>query len=118
MSLHKNILGGIAMGNFNIKGLTPKSVGGVLILLLALINAILQIFGYQPVQIGNDEIYEVVSTLFLIGASAYTTYNNFNVTPASQIAQELTDAIKNGEILIAEVDDLLEKVKESQKESE
>ena len=106
------------MGNFNIKGLTPKSVGGVLILLLALINAILQIFGYQPVQIGNDEIYEVVSTLFLIGASAYTTYNNFNVTPASQTAQELTDAIKNGEILIAEVDDLLEKVKESQKESE
>ena len=42
MSLHKNILGGIAMGNFNIKGLTPKSVGGVLILLLALIAAFIR----------------------------------------------------------------------------
>ena len=48
------------MKNFNIKGLTPQSVGGVFILFLALVNAILQIFGYQPVQIGNDEIYEII----------------------------------------------------------
>ena len=106
------------MKNFNIKGLTPQSVGGVFILLLALVNAILQIFGYKPVQIGNDEIYEIISTIFLIGASIYTTYKNFNVTTASQTAQELTNAIKNGEVLIAEVDDLLEKVKKSQEESE
>lgn len=106
------------MKNFNIKGLTPQSVGGVFILFLALVNVILQIFGYQPVQIGNDEIYEIISTIFLIGASIYTTYKNFNVTPASQTAQELTNAIKNGEVLIAEVDDLLEKVKKSQEESE
>ena len=98
------------MKNFNIKGLTPQSVGGVFILFLALVNAILQI--------GNDEIYEIISTIFLIGASIYTTYKNFNVTPASQTAQELTNAIKNGEVLIAEVDDLLEKVKKSQEESE
>ena len=106
------------MKNFNIKGLTPQSVGVVFILLLALVNAILQIFGYKPVQIGNDEIYEIISTIFLIGASIYTTYKNFNVTTASQTAQELTNAIKNGEVLIAEVDDLLEKVKKSQEESE
>ena len=49
------------MKNFNIKGLTPQSVGGVFILFLALVNAILQIFGYQPVQIGNDEIYEIIN---------------------------------------------------------
>ena len=29
------------MKNFNIKGLTPQSVGGVFILFLALVNAIL-----------------------------------------------------------------------------
>lgn len=40
-------------------------------------------------------------------------YKNRNVSTASQVAQNITDAIKNGELLIEDVNTLLEKCKES-----
>ena len=41
----------------------------------------------------------------------YNVYKNRNITVASQKAQQVTDAIKAGEILIEDVDELLDKVK-------
>lgn len=97
----------------NLKGITAEAVTGVLVLFVALINAILQMFGYNTLPIADDNISNIVSIVFLITTALYNTYKNRNVSTASQVAQNITDAIKNGELLIEDVNALLEKCKES-----
>ena len=101
------------MKKINIKGLTPSSITTVVVLIIALVNAVLQIFGINTIPITDDEVSEIVSIVFLIVTSLYSTYKNFNVTPASQVAQDITDAIKNGEIVADDIEEILKKIKES-----
>lgn len=100
------------MRKINLKGITSETVTGVLILLVALINAVLQMLGYNTLPIADDNISNIVSIVFLIITTLYNTYKNRNVSTASQVAQNITDAIKNGELLIEDVSTLLEKCKE------
>ena len=99
------------MKNINLKGVTAEAVTGVLVLLVALVNAALQMFGINTLPIENGEVSEIVSTVFLIATTLYNVYKNRNITAASQKAQQVTDAIKAGEILVEDVDTLLSKCK-------
>ena len=99
------------MKNINLKGVTAEAVTGVLVLLVALVNAVLQMFGINTLPIENGEVSEIVSTVFLIATTLYNVYKNRNITVASQKAQQITDAIKAGEILVEDVDTLLSKCK-------
>ena len=101
------------MKKINLKGITAEAVTGVFVLLVALINAVLQMFGYNTLPIADDNISNIVSIVFLIVTTLYNTYKNRNISTASQVAQNITDSIKNGEILIEDVNALLEKCKES-----
>lgn len=101
------------MNKMNLKGITAEAVTGVLVLFVALINTILQIFGYNTLPIADENISSIVSIIFLIITTLYNTYKNRNISTASQVAQNITDAIKNGELLIEDVNTLLEKCKES-----
>ena len=99
------------MKNINLKGVTAEAVTGVLVLLVALVNAVLQMFGINTLPIENGEISEIVSTVFLIITVLWNTYKNRNISTASQTAQQITDAIKNGEILVEDVNELINKCK-------
>lgn len=99
------------MSKINLKGMTKEALINVFILLLALVNAILQMLGLNILPIENKDLSEVISILFLIATTLYNTYKNRNVSTASQIAQQVTDSIKSGEIFIEEVEELLNKVK-------
>ena len=90
---------------------TAEGGTGVLVLLVALVNAVLQMFGINTLPIENGEVSEIVSTVFLIATTLYNVYKNRNITVASQKAQQVTDAIKAGEILVEDVDTLLSKCK-------
>ena len=102
--------GGIRMKNINLKGVNAETVTGVLILLVALVNAVLQMFGINTLPIANEDVSSIVSTIFLIVTTLYNVYKNRNISTASQVAQSVTDSIKSGELLIEEVDELLDKV--------
>lgn len=95
----------------NLKGVTKEALINVFILLLALSNAVLQMLGLNVLPIENKDLSEMISILFLIATTLYNTYKNRNVSTASQIAQQITDSIKSGEVLIEEVEALLGKVK-------
>lgn len=99
------------MSKINLKGITKEALINVFILLLALVNAVLQMLGLNVLPIENKDLSEIISILFLIATTLYNTYKNRNVSSASQIAQQVTDSIKNGELLIGEVEELLNKVK-------
>ena len=98
------------MKNINLKGINAETVTGVLILLVALVNAVLQMFGINTLPIANEDVSSIVSTIFLIVTTLYNVYKNSNISTASQVAQSVTDSIKSGELLIEEVDELLDKV--------
>lgn len=99
------------MNKINLKGITAETVTGILILLLALVNATLQMFGINTLPIENEEVTNIVSTVFLIATALWNTWKNRNITTASQIAQNITDSIKNGEVLADDIDELLKKIK-------
>lgn len=99
------------MNKINLKGVTSEAITNVLILVVALINAILQMSGVNTLPIENQEISAIVSGVFLVGTALWNTWKNRNVTEASQIAQQITDAIKNGELLAEDVQALISKIK-------
>lgn len=99
------------MKKINLKGVNAQSVTGVLVLVVALANAVLQMFGFDTLPITNDDVSTIVSSVFVILAAAYTTYKNLNVSPASQTAQRVTDMIKQGELLAEDVEEFLDKFK-------
>lgn len=103
------------MKKLNLKGVTAEAVTGIALLVLALINAVLQMFGMNVLPIQNDDISNIVSVIFLIVTAAWNTWKNRNFTKASQEAQALTDMIKNGEILIDQIEDVIQKFKEENK---
>lgn len=97
------------MKKINLKGVTAEAVTGILLLVLALANASLQMLGHNVLPIDNDSIANIVSIVFVIGTAIYNTWKNRNITKASQEAQAITDMIKNGEILIEQVEDVIAK---------
>lgn len=99
------------MKKLNLKGVNAKSVISIVVLIVALVNTILHMFGYNTLPISNDDIENIISSIFIIGASAYTTYKNLNVSTASQVAQEITNLIKKGELLVDDVDKFIDKFK-------
>ena len=106
------------MNKINLKGVSTEAVTGILILLLALVNAVLQMFGVETLPINNEEVSTIISTVFLIVTALYNTWKNRNITSASQTAQEITEAIKNGEILSDDIMFIIDKIKEQKKETE
>lgn len=101
----------IIMKKINLKGINKEAITGILILLFALVNATLQMFGINVIPIENEEITNIVSTVFLILTALYNTWKNRNLTTASQVAQTITDALKSGELLESEVRKVIEKTK-------
>lgn len=99
------------MKNINLRGITVEAVAGVLILLIALVNSVLQMLGINTLPIKNEEVTNIISMVFLIVTALYNTWKNRNISSASQIAQVITDAIKNGEILEEDVNELITKIK-------
>ena len=99
------------MKNINLKGINAETVTGVLILLVALVNVVLQMFGINTLPIESEEVSNIVSTVFLIVTAIWNTWKNRNITTISQEMQVLTDAVKNGEVLEEEIQALLSKIK-------
>lgn len=99
------------MNKVNLKGITAENVTGVFILLIALINAVLQMFGVKTLPIEDGEISNIISTIFLIITTLWNTWKNRNLTTISQEVQQIADALRSGELLENDVKELIAKIK-------
>ena len=99
------------MNKINLKGVTSEAITNVLLLVVALINAILQMLGINTLPIENKELSAIVSGVFLVGMALWNTWKNRNVTTVAQEVQQISDAVKNGELLIEDVQTLISKIK-------
>ncbi|MCI8408048.1 MAG: phage holin [Lachnospiraceae bacterium] len=97
------------MSKINLKGITSEAVTNMLILLIALVNTTLQMFHISVLPIADEDVTNIISTIFLIVTTLWNTWKNRNFTSASQIAQNITNAIKNGELLEQDVKKLIGK---------
>ncbi len=99
------------MKNINWKGVTSETIAGVAILSIALANAVLQIMGINALPIQDETITNIITTLSLIITTLWNTWKNRNISSAAQMAQNITDAIKRGEILEADIQTILYQLK-------
>lgn len=99
------------MNKINIKGITAENVTGILILFVALINAVIQMFGINTLPIEDGEVSNIVSTVFLIGTTLWNTWKNRNITKVSQEVQQIADAVRNGELLEKDMKELIRKIR-------
>lgn len=66
-----------------------------IILAVALINQILTVFGYSIIPISDEQITEVVSLIFTIGASLWAWWKNNSFTKEAIEADKVLDNLKH-----------------------
>ena len=99
------------MKKINLKGITAEAVINVALLVLALVNAVLQMLGINTLPIEDGDISAIISGIFVVVTALYNTYKNRNISSAAQVAQQVTDAIKSGEVLAEDIEAAIEKCK-------
>ena len=67
----------------------PETIARTIVLVIALINMILNIFGIAPIEIREDMIYHAVTALFVIGAAIWTWWKNNSFTKEAKTADEI-----------------------------
>lgn len=76
---------------------TAGTIARTIVLLLALANQVLAMCGKQVLNISDDDIYQVVSIVFTIGASAVAWWKNNSFTQEAIKADEVMTELKENE---------------------
>lgn len=66
----------------------------ILVLIVALINQVLVVFGLSPFPFTSAEIEAGLSTAFTVVAAIINTYKNNDITPEAQKGTKLTRELK------------------------
>lgn len=66
------------------------------VLIVALINQVLTVMGWNLLPITDDQIAEVISLVFTIGASLWAWWKNNSFTYEARKADEILDSMKKG----------------------
>lgn len=100
------------MKKLNLKGITSEAVISIILQIIAVVNMALQMFGFDTLPISNENVTVIISLLFTIVITAWNTWKNRNLTKASQEAQQITDMIKNGEVMVDEIVEVIQGFKD------
>lgn len=93
---------------------------------LALYNYIAPYFNLPSLVIGSEQITSIVTGLVMLGLLVYTGWKNHNITPESQLSQQVLNSLKKGilapeaviEMLDEADEELMENVEDLNKEIE
>lgn len=77
------------------KQITAGTIARTIVLILALANQILAMFGKQVLNIAEDDIYQIVSIVFTIGASVWSWWKNNSFTKTAIKADEYKNELQN-----------------------
>lgn len=72
------------------------TIARTIVLALALMNQVLAILGKGTFEFAEEEIYQLVSLIFTVGASATAWWKNNSFTPEALKADELMKELKSG----------------------
>lgn len=74
--------------------ITAGTIARTIVLLLALANQVLAMCGKQVLNISDDDIYQVVSIVFTIGASAVAWWKNNSFSQTALKADKVMAELK------------------------
>ena len=73
-----------------------QTIARTAVLLVALINQILIIIGFNPLPMSDNDVYETVSLIFTAAASLWAWWKNNSFTNEALKADELLSEMKGG----------------------
>lgn len=76
--------------------MSAGTIARTIVLIIALINQVLTVLGYSPLPFVEEQINELISLCFTIGASAWAWWKNNSVTKAAQQADEYLHQLRMG----------------------
>lgn len=71
------------------------TIARTITLALALINQLLTVFGYNVIEVSDETVYELVSTIFTIGAAVWAFWKNNSFTKEAIKADEVLKELKS-----------------------
>lgn len=74
--------------------ISAGTIARTIVLLLALANQVLAMSGKQVLNIADDDIYQIVSIIFTVSASAVAWWKNNSFSQAAIKADEYKENIK------------------------
>lgn len=77
--------------------ITAGTIARTIVLILALANQVLAMCGKQVLNIADDDIYQTVSLLFTIGASAAAWWKNNSFSYEAIKADKIMSELKGNE---------------------
>ncbi|MFR1498920.1 MAG: phage holin [Monoglobus pectinilyticus] len=77
--------------------ITAGTIARTIVLLLALANQVLAMCGKQILNIADDDIYQVVSIVFTIGASVWSWWKNNSFSYEAIKADKIMSELKGNE---------------------
>ncbi len=78
-------------------GISKETIIRTIVLAVALINQVLMALGKNPLPFADETIYELVTTLVTIGASAWAWWKNNSFTKNAIAADAYLAELKNVE---------------------
>lgn len=76
--------------------ITKETLITTIILVLALTNQVLQMFGISPIPIEDEQVQSIISILFTIASSLWAWWHNNSITKEAQAGDIIKDALKEG----------------------
>lgn len=77
--------------------ISSGTIARTIVLALALVNQIFAIVGITTLDIAENDIYQIVSLIFTVGASIAAWWRNNSFTPAAVLADETLKNLKSEE---------------------
>lgn len=75
------------------------TIARTIILVIALLNQVLAIFGKQAFPVTEDQVYQVISLVATIGTAIWAWWKNNSFTHAAIEGDKIKDAIKSGDLI-------------------
>ena len=77
-------------------GVSTSTIIRTVVLILALVNNCLTMAGYSPLPIEDEQVVELLSLAFTVGASVWAWWKNNSFTKEAIAADDLMHNLKNG----------------------
>lgn len=82
----------------NFSGVSPEVWARTIILLIALINQILAIFGKGQIEIAESDVYQLCSLVFTVISSLWAWWKNNSFSVSAQDGDAVMKSLESGEI--------------------
>lgn len=82
----------------NLEGVTPETWARTIIMILALVNQFLMIFGKEQIPFAEDSIYQFISMIATAVSTLWVWWKNNSFSVSAQDGDRVMKALESGEL--------------------